>query len=401
MECNDEEIVRIVKCINSCWPEYPFTYEDIRKPTGEKFGEILFMFLQEFFGRNYKLPNLEQHIKSVSSTPEMFTHLEGTISLFRSINSILKRVNYRDFKYGTMVKPTSNAVKDVLLVLVNLLAYMEAERPKKKKIELEDAEEVKIREEEVRQMREKYMKFASNFTKIESDVDDLTKRMQITNVSLEKASITLKQVEQEKERAAEAVVANPEGLKTELARSQYEKEAMEANFLSVASRLPHLDQQIQKRALQLQEGKETHQRLAHVKTRESKIKLELRNIETDVRRVEEEKDFLGNNLKTEQSLIDSKKRMLVELEQYVDHLSEKARSDVKRGLEKNKSREAHIKARFLAVEEEISQLKRDLELGQKTLDEGAAKLKAIHLKHQQDMEQISAKMNQRGKKKEK
>ena len=38
------------------------------------------------------------------------------------------------------------------------------------------------------------MKFASNFTKIESDVDDLTKRMQITNVSLEKASITLKQV---------------------------------------------------------------------------------------------------------------------------------------------------------------------------------------------------------------
>ena len=54
-------------------------------------------------------------------------------------------------------------------------------------------------------------------------------------------------------------------------------------------------------------------------------------------------------------------------------------------MEKNKSREAQIKARFLAVEEEISQLKRDLELGQKTLDEGAAKLKAIHLKHQQNV----------------
>ena len=47
-----------------------------------------------------------QHMNLVSSTPEMLTHLEGTISLFRSINSILKRVNYHDFKYGTMLKPS-------------------------------------------------------------------------------------------------------------------------------------------------------------------------------------------------------------------------------------------------------------------------------------------------------
>ncbi len=76
----------------------------------------------------------------------------------------------------------------------------------------------------------------------------------------------------EKERAAEAVVADPEALETELARSQYEKESMEANFSSVKNRLPTLEQQIQDRTLQLQERKETLQRLALVKTRESKTK---------------------------------------------------------------------------------------------------------------------------------
>jgi hypothetical protein len=55
-------------------------------------------------------------------------------------------------------------------------------------------------------------------------------------------------------------------------------------------------------------------------------------METDYRRVEEEKQILENNLKTDMSLIDSKKRMLVECEQNVDYLREqleKARSDLK------------------------------------------------------------------------
>ena len=38
------------------------------------------------------------------------------------------------------------------------------------------------------------MKTESNITKLESDVDDLTKRIQHINLSLEKATITLKQV---------------------------------------------------------------------------------------------------------------------------------------------------------------------------------------------------------------
>jgi hypothetical protein len=38
------------------------------------------------------------------------------------------------------------------------------------------------------------MKTESNITKLESDVEDLTKRIQHINLSLEKATITLKQV---------------------------------------------------------------------------------------------------------------------------------------------------------------------------------------------------------------
>ena len=58
LESKDEEIVRIVNCINSCWPEYPFTYADIRKPTGEKFRDVLGKFLQGFLGGNYQLPTV-------------------------------------------------------------------------------------------------------------------------------------------------------------------------------------------------------------------------------------------------------------------------------------------------------------------------------------------------------
>lgn len=54
----DEEVGRIVNCINSCWPEYAFTYLDIRKPSGEKFRDILGRFLKGFLGYNYQLSNV-------------------------------------------------------------------------------------------------------------------------------------------------------------------------------------------------------------------------------------------------------------------------------------------------------------------------------------------------------
>ncbi len=80
------------------------------------------------------------------------------------------------------------------------------------------------------------------------------------------------QVNQEKEKAAEAVVEDPEALEAELLRSKDEKEAMETDFSSIKNRLPALEQQIQDRTLQFQEHKETQQRLEQVKSRESKLK---------------------------------------------------------------------------------------------------------------------------------
>jgi hypothetical protein len=62
------------------------------------------------------------------------------------------------------------------------------------------------------------------------------------------------------------------------------------------------------------------------------LRQEWQNTEADYRRVDEEKQILENNLKTDVSLIDSKKRMLLECEQKVENLREqleKARSDVK------------------------------------------------------------------------
>lgn len=79
----------------------------------------------------------------------------------------------------------------------------------------------------------------------------------------------------EKERAAEAVVPDPDALQAELSKSHSDKEKVEADFMCLKNRLPILEQQIQDRTMQLQEHKETHQRLAQVKTRESKIKLHL------------------------------------------------------------------------------------------------------------------------------
>ena len=48
-------------------------------------------------------------------------------------------------------------------------------------------------------------------------------------------------------------------------------------------------------------------------------------------------------------------------------------------------RKAQTEARILATENEISGLKRDLKLGQKALDEGAALFEALYIKHQRDV----------------
>jgi hypothetical protein len=51
----DDEVTRMLDCVNSCWPEIPFSHNDIRRPTGEnRFRELLRQFLKSFIvGNNY------------------------------------------------------------------------------------------------------------------------------------------------------------------------------------------------------------------------------------------------------------------------------------------------------------------------------------------------------------
>ncbi len=61
-ERQDEDVVRIVNCINSCWPEYSFTALDVRRPCGEKFRDVLGKFLKGFLSCNYQLPSVSYFV---------------------------------------------------------------------------------------------------------------------------------------------------------------------------------------------------------------------------------------------------------------------------------------------------------------------------------------------------
>lgn len=82
-------------------------------------------------------------------------------------------------------------------------------------------------------------------------------------------------MEEEKEKAAEAVVPDPEALEAEVLKSRSDKELLLADFQRLKERLPVLEQQLQDRQARLVEHKETLQRLTLVKAREAKIKYRL------------------------------------------------------------------------------------------------------------------------------
>jgi len=79
-------------------------------------------------------------------------------------------------------------------------------------------------------------------------------------------------VEIEKEKAAEAVVPDPEALEAELLKSRNDKESLLADYQCLKERLPVLEQQLQDRQNRLQEHKESIQRMTLIKAREAKVK---------------------------------------------------------------------------------------------------------------------------------
>ncbi|EFX65706.1 hypothetical protein DAPPUDRAFT_264338 [Daphnia pulex] len=369
------------------------------------------------------------NLSEFSRNPEMLIHLEGPFALYREINRILKRLGYNNFKYIDILKPTSNMMREVLLGLVNFLAYFEAEENNKEDIEAEiqclknktlqyekllveeeryldkckqSEEEKKIMAAELRKLvvhrKEKYLKIEAIVKKEEVEVDEITKRIRSTHAKLEQETNTLKQIEIEKERAEEEVVLDPEGLEAEFEKSKADKENIESDFTCLKSRLPVLEQQIQDRTMQLQEHQETHQRIVQVKARESKIKQEWQKADADNRRVEEENHILENQFKKDKSIIESKKRMLDEMEQKMEKLSgllEKTRLEMKKCMSEDESRKTQQQEKVLAMENAVLQLKQDLKLGQKVLEEGAVTFEDIHRKHQQNVEEINLKYLQR------
>lgn len=79
----------------------------------------------------------------------------------------------------------------------------------------------------------------------------------------------------EKEKAAEAVVPDPEALEAELLKSREDKESLLTDYQCLKERLPVLEQQLKDRQNRLQEHKDTIQRMNAVKARETKVKYEI------------------------------------------------------------------------------------------------------------------------------
>ena len=70
----DDDVTRILNCVNSYWPAISFTHNDIRRPPGEKFRELLRQFFKSFIIDNFQLPNV--------SLPLTFLTIFSRLQLF-------------------------------------------------------------------------------------------------------------------------------------------------------------------------------------------------------------------------------------------------------------------------------------------------------------------------------
>lgn len=194
-------------------------------------------------------------------------------------------------------------VREVLATLVNFLAFFEAEEGSKEAVEEEvirlkqstasnekrlldeerllgkskqAAEEQKLKEAELRQhitsRKDKCMKVEGTVKKLEAESEEVSKRTASAKARREQAALLLKQVEEERDKAAEAVVPDPEALEAELLKSRSGRESLQEDFKRLQDRLPVLEQQLQERRMRVQEHKENSQRMVQVKTRETKVK---------------------------------------------------------------------------------------------------------------------------------
>ena len=380
----DEELGRIVHCVTSCWPEFNFSVNDIngKKPmTGERFRELLYLFLQGFIGDNYHLPGVryltfnpslsdrliilvhQVNLAEYSRNPEMHAHMENQLSLYREINQLLKELGYMRLAFIDLIRPNPATVREVLVILVNFLAFFEDQEESKQMVEEDvikqkhsaaanekrlvdeerllgkskaSAEEQRMREAELKQhigqRKEKVAKVEGSVRKLEAEGDEIFKRVQAARMRKDQAGLALKQVEEKRDKAAEAVVPDPEALEADLIKSRTSKESLEEDFKFLKDRLPVLEQQLEERRTRVQEHKDNSQRMMLVKGRESKVRAERTKVDAEVRLAGEECQALRGQLDTEKNMIESRKRMLDESTANIEQLRaqlEKIRSDLK------------------------------------------------------------------------
>merc|ERR1712071_383106 len=124
------------------------------------------------------------------------------------------------------------------------------------------------------------------------------------------------------------------------------------------------------------------------------IKAENQKAELECNRVEEENLCTHDRLKKENSIIESKKRMLEQSIKSLEQLrsqTEKTRSELKQCLTEENERKIHQDQLIQTTEKTIIRLNQELQNGQKALSEGLAVSEAIDKKFHQDMEEIDRK----------
>ena len=303
------------------------------------------------------------NLAEFSKNPEMHAHLEQQLSLYREINHLLKELNYMKLSFIDLIRPNPTSIREILGILVNFLAFFEDQEESKRMIEEEavnlkhtalanekrlvdeerllgkskaSAEEQKMKETELKQhigqRKENVANMEGSFRKLEAEGDEIFKRVQAARLRKDQAGLVFKQVEEKRDKAAEAVVPDPEALEENLLKSRTIKESQEEDFKFLKDRLPVLEMQLEERQTKVQEHKDNSQRMMSVKTREAKVRAERTKVDAEVRLAEEECQTLRGQPDTEKSMIESRKRMLDELtaniEKYRAKL-EKIRSDLK------------------------------------------------------------------------
>ena len=137
-------------------------------------------------------------------------------------------------------------------------------------------EEKKIQDSELRhrisQQKDKVRTKENAINKLQWKLEESLKKEAASKQKLEESVVLVKKLVGERDKAADAVVPDPEKLEQELVQSKSELLVQNEALASLNERLPVLEQQLQDRITQMQIRKDISQRFAELKSRENQIR---------------------------------------------------------------------------------------------------------------------------------